>query len=142
MSQRSGTISAALTRMLLADAAASGGMGVLLLVTAAPLAPLLGLPLPLLRGVALVLIPFAGLLIWTATRRAPRRVVWAIVAGNAAWIVASGALLVSGLVRPTRLGELFVVAQAAAVAVLTLLEWRAIRHESGVAAGNPARGKA
>ncbi len=45
---------------LLGDAAASGGMGLLLTAAASPLASLLALPEPLLRGAGLVLLPYAG----------------------------------------------------------------------------------
>ena len=52
----------ALRRALFLDAAASGGMGLLLLVAAGPLAGLLGLPLSLLRSVGVFLVPFAAML--------------------------------------------------------------------------------
>ena len=53
-----------LRRVLLVDATASGGMGVLFLLAAGPMESLLGLPATLLRGVGLFLIPFAGFLVW------------------------------------------------------------------------------
>ena len=58
---------------LLADAVASGAMGVLLAAAAEPLAGWFGLPLALLREVGLLLIPDAALLGYLAARNpAPR----------------------------------------------------------------------
>ena len=58
------TDSTPLRGALVLDAIASGVMGVLLLLAAGPLEPLLGLPGSLLRAVGLLLIPFAGFLLW------------------------------------------------------------------------------
>ena len=116
-----------LRQALLVDAVASGGMGVLLVAAASPLAPLLGLPVSLLRAVGLFLIPFAAFLLWVARRADTLHgLVRTIVIGNVLWILASILLLVSGAVSPTGLGTLFVVAQAAAVAVFAYLEYRAV----------------
>ena len=52
---------------LLADALASGAMGVLMAAGAGLLAPFLGLPRPLLLWAGLLLIPFALLVAWTGT---------------------------------------------------------------------------
>ena len=57
----------ALKRALLLDAVASGTMGLLLAVAAAPLSPVLGLPLNLARYVGVFLVPFAAMLVWLAT---------------------------------------------------------------------------
>jgi len=56
----------ALRRALLLDSAASGTMGLLLLLAAGALQPMLGLPLGLLRWTGVVLIPFAALLVAVA----------------------------------------------------------------------------
>ena len=114
-----------LRRVLLVDATASGGMGVLFLLAAGPMESLLGLPATLLRGVGLFLIPFAGFLVWLAPRASERQaVVRFVAAGNVLWIVASVLLLVSGRVDPTPLGTGFVVLQALVVAVFAYLEDR------------------
>ena len=80
---------------LMADAAASGAMGVMLAAAADPLAAWSGLPVPLLREIGLLLIPYAGLLVYLArkdpTPRLPARLV---VAGNMLWVLGSAALLV------------------------------------------------
>ena|SRR5215207_9617737 len=121
----------ALRRALLLDARASGAMGALLLLDAGPLERLLGLPASLLSWVGALLIPFAGLLVWIASRTpAPHGAVGAIIGGNALWVIASVALLMSGWVAPTRLGVLFVLAQAAAVAAFAYLEYDGRRREA------------
>ena len=111
--------STALRRALLLDAAASGAMGAILLLAAGSLEPLLGLSAGLLRWAAAVLVPFTALLIWVAGRaRAPRGIVRAIIGGNVLWTVGSVLLLASDRVTPTRLGVLFVLAQAPTLAPL------------------------
>ncbi|MGQ0639777.1 MAG: hypothetical protein ACT4P6_03255 [Gemmatimonadaceae bacterium] len=125
----------ALKRALLLDATASGGMGLLLVLAAGSLERLLGLPRDLLSYVGLFLLPFAGLLLWVATRRTPATsLVAAIVVGNVLWVAASVALLLSDLVNPTVLGEAFVIAQAAAVTLFAYLEYAAVRARSMVVA--------
>jgi len=116
-----------LRRALLVDAAASGTMGLVMLLAASPLESLFGLPTSLLRPVGLFLIPFAAFLVWLAQRAdSLRGLVRAVVVGNILWVLASVLLLVSGLVTPTAIGTLFVLAQAAAVVVFAALEYRAL----------------
>jgi hypothetical protein len=120
---------------LLADAVASGAMGVLLAAAAEPLAGWFGLPLALLREVGLLLIPYAALLGYLATRiTTPRLPAQFIVAGNVLWVVGSVALLVSGLVAPTVLGTAFVIAQALVVAILAELQLLGLRRQRLAAA--------
>lgn len=112
-----------LRRALWLDAAASGATALLLLAGAGLLADLLSLPEVLLRGAALVMLPFIALVCWAATRSRPAPgVVRVIVAMNAAWVVASVVLLVAGWVDPSPLGYAFVIAQAVAVAVFAELQ--------------------
>ncbi len=119
----------ALRRALLLDAAASGGMGVLLLVAASSLESLLGLPLSLLRYAGAVLVPFAAIVVWVATRaHVLRGLAWTIFGANVLWTVASVLLLVSGLVVPTVLGGIFVLVQAAVVAGFAYLEYSGLRR--------------
>ena len=120
---------AALRRALLIDAAASGAMGLMVLLGAGLLDQALALPASLLRAVGVGLVPFAGLLVWIARRTpVPLGLARVVVAGNALWVVASVALLLSDAVAPTRLGVLFVLAQAAAVAVFAWLEHAGVRQ--------------
>lgn len=116
-----------LPRLLAFDAATCLAMGAALLTLADPLAAPLGLPAALLRGAGALLLPCALLMAWAA-RRGPRQRALAVlvVAGNAAWVAASVA--VSALYAPSALGEAVLLAQAAAVAVLAVLEARALRN--------------
>jgi hypothetical protein len=120
---------------LLADAAASGIMGVLLAAAADPLAAWFGLPLALLREVGLLLIPYAGLLIYLASRQTTTRLTaQLIIAGNVLWVIGSVALLISSLVAPTTLGTAFVIAQALIVAILAELQLLGLKRQRLAAA--------
>lgn len=121
--------------VLLADAVASGATGLLLIVGAGLLEGLLGLPVTLMREAGVVLIPYVAFVAWVATReRVARGVVWAIIAANALWAIASAGLLASGLVAPTLLGYAFVIAQAVVVALLGELQYVGLRRQETVAA--------
>ena len=121
-----------LRRALLADAVFSGTSAVVLTLGAGALAPVLNLPDALLRETGLFLIFYAALVGWLGTRQTlPKAVVWFVVAGNAAWTLASIALLLSGLVAPNLLGEVFVVAQAIATGVFAELQYVGLRRSSG-----------
>lgn len=116
---------------LIADAIASGATGLLMLGGAGFLAGLLGLPVELLRYAGLALLPFVAFVAFVGTRaEISRPAVAAIIVVNAAWVVGSVALLMSGWVAPTALGYAFVLAQAIAVAVLAELQWIGLRREA------------
>lgn len=120
---------------LLADAIASGAMGLLLAIAAAPLANLLALPDAFLREAGLLLIPYALFVGYLGSRaRLPIRLAWAIVVGNAAYVLASFALLVSPWLSPNLLGELFIAAQAIAVGVLAELQYIGTRRSASAIA--------
>jgi len=105
------------------DAAACAGMGLILAAAAGPLAAPLGLPVDFLRGAGLMLLPCAALIAWFASRKAlPRLAVYAVIGVNLLWIADSVAVLLMGWFAPTGLGIAFVLAQAAAVAIITELE--------------------
>jgi len=112
-----------LRRVLALDAVTSGVMGLMLILAAGTLGPLLNLPVPLLRGVGLSFIPFVALVAYAATRTPPIRALALTVAIlNAVWVVASVGLLMSGLVAPNILGTVFVAAQAVFVGILAELQ--------------------
>ncbi len=118
-----------LCRALALDALSCLGMAALLVPGAGMLAPLLGLPRMLLLEAGLIVLLCAGIIGWLATRReAPRVLILVVIIGNVGWVAASLLLLVSGLVAPTTLGVVFVLAQAAAVAIFTELEWVGLRR--------------
>jgi hypothetical protein len=115
--------------VLLADGATCLAMGGVLILGADLLSGWFGLPSLWLREAGLILLPFAIFLLLVATRRTlSRRAVWLAVACNAAWVLASAAILVGGLVAPTPLGFAFVIAQALIVGLVTELEIIGLRH--------------
>ena len=121
-----------LPRVLLVDAVATGATAVLLLAGAEFLQPLLQLPVVLLRGAGLFLVPFvACVAVLSRMQQVPPRAMAAVVAINAAWVVASIWLVVGGPFQPSILGTAFVLMQAAVVAVFADLGWfglRAVPH--------------
>src|SRR6202171_1719383 len=117
-----------LRRAVLADAIFSGVSALLLTFGAGALAPVLNLPEALLRETGLFLISFAALVGWIGTRQSmPKALVVIVIAGNAAWTLASIALLFSGAVTPNLLGEAFVAIQAIAVGALAELQYIGLR---------------
>ncbi len=118
-----------LRRAVLGDAIFSGASALLLSLGAGTLAPLLNLPEALLRETGLFLIAYAALVGWLGTRPSmPKPLVWIVVAGNAAWTLASIALLFSGAVTPNLLGEAAVALQAIAVGVFAELQYLGLRR--------------
>ena len=121
-----------LRRALLADAIFSGVSAVGLTLGAGMLAPLLNLPEALLRETGLFLIAYTALVGWLGTRQSVlRALVLLVVAGNAAWTIASIALLFSGAVNPNLLGEIVVVAQAIATGVFAEMQYIGLRRSGG-----------
>lgn len=120
-----------LRRILAVDAATCVAAGLLMAGGSTPLAPALGLPAPLLLWAGLALLPIAGLMAWLARQtRVASGLVWLIVLGNAAWV--AGCLLVVIDLEPTVLGLAFVLGQALAVAVLTVLEFNGLRRSAAL----------
>jgi hypothetical protein len=124
-----------LRRALQADAIFSGVSAVMLTIGAGPFAPLLDLPETLLRETGLFLIAYAALVGWLGTRQSmPRVLVGVVIAGNAAWTLASIALLLSDAVTPNLLGETAIALQAIVVGVLAELQYVGLRRSSGTLA--------
>jgi hypothetical protein len=124
-----------LRRALLADAVFSGVSALGLTFGAGIFASLLDLPEALLRETGLFLIAYTALVGWLGTRQSvPKARVLVVVAGNAAWTLASIALLFSGAVSPNLLGEIVVVAQAIATGVFAELQYIGLRRSGGVVA--------
>jgi len=118
-----------LRRALLADAIFSGVSAVLLTLGASALASLLDLPQALLRETGLFLVAYAALVGWLGTRQSmPKPPIWIVIAGNAAWALASIALLFSGWVTPNLLGEVAVAMQAIAVGIFAELQYVGLRR--------------
>ena len=121
-----------LSRALLADALFSGVSAVGLAVDAGVLAPFLTLPEVLLRETGLFLIAYAAVVGWLGTRQSVLKVlVLFVIVGNAAWTLGSIALLFSGAVTPSLLGQIVVVAQAIATGVFAELQYVGLRRSGG-----------
>lgn len=90
------------------DAAVTGATALLMVAGASPLSDLLDLPVGLLVGVGLVLIPYVAYLLWLATREAvPRGGVLLAVGANLAWMVGCVTLLLAGWLEPNAVGAAF-----------------------------------
>jgi hypothetical protein len=132
-----------LRRAFLLDTIASGMMAVLLTFGAGELAPLLNLPEPFLRETGLFLIAYTALVGWLATRQSiPKALVIIVIAGNAAWTIASMALLFSSAVMPNLLGQAFIVAQAVVPGALGGLQYVGLLRSSDAVAIQAARAPA
>ena len=129
------TPSALLRNALLADAVLSGATGLTLALAAGPLSTLLGLSVGLLRESGLFILPFAALAGWMRFRdRLARTSVFVLVVANALWALDSVLVLLLGWIEPTVLGEVFVVGQAAIVAVIAELQFVGLRRSTFVEA--------
>ena len=124
-----------LRRVLLADAAISGVAGLLLALDAGGLEGMLGAPAAFLRYAGLSLLPFAALVAAVAGRERPSHPgVWTVIGLNAAWVVASGVVALSGGFDLTALGLTFVIGQAIAVAGLAELQYVGLRKAAAATA--------
>lgn len=112
--------------LLALDAATCAAMGLLLLAASGTVAALTHLPASLLFWAGAALLPiaafFGGL---SRVQQPPRWAVMLVVVGNMAWVLASVALPVLGLVQPNALGWVFLLGQAAVVLLLAILEYGA-----------------
>ena len=124
-----------LRRALQADTIFSGAGAAIFSLGAGELSPLFNLPEALLRETGLFLIAYAALVGWMSTRQSlPRILVAIVIVGNAAWTLASLALLFSGAVTPNLLGEAVVAAQAIATGTLAELQYVGLRRSGGLVA--------
>ena len=124
-----------LRRAIQADAIFSGVSAALLTFGAGELASLLNLPEALLRESGLFLIAYTALVGWLGTRQTmPKALVGIVIVGNAAWTLASIALLLSDAVTPNLLGEAAVAMQAIVVGVLAELQYTGLRRSGGTLA--------
>ena len=118
-----------LARILALDAVTSAAAGLLLLLGAGHTAELLGLPVTLQRTAGAILLVFAAFVASVARQDRPAKAaILAVIVVNVLWVAESVLLLVLGLVPATGLGIAFVLAQAAAVAVLAELQVVGLRR--------------
>ena len=121
-----------LRRALIADAVFSGVAALGFTFGAGAFAPLFNLPEMLLREVGLFLIVYAAFVGWLGTRQTMMKaLVLIVITGNAAWTLASIALLFSGAVSPNLFGMAMVAAQAIATGVFAELQYIGLRKSGG-----------
>jgi len=112
-----------LRRVLALDSLSCLAMGLLMGLGSAALAPVFGLPEPLVRIAGLLLLPLAAFIGWLASRPAPPRpLVWMVIVGNLGW-TAESFVVIGQQPAITALGTAFVSAQALAVLGLAALEY-------------------
>ena len=115
-----------LRRVLALDSLSCLFMGLAMGLGTEALAPLFGLPEPLLRFAGLALLPLAAFIGWLASRPVPpRALVWLVIIGNLGWTAESFATIAQQ--QPTALGAAFVATQALAVLGLAGLEYLGLR---------------
>ena len=111
-----------LRQALLLDAGASGLMGIVMATAPSFVGRLLNLPSGFVLGIGLFFVVFAATLL--VLRRYPLpALIWLVILGNAAWGVASIAVLFTDLLAPNMLGVAVIVFQAVAVLVFAELEY-------------------
>jgi hypothetical protein len=115
-----------LRSILALDAATCAGMGVLLVAASGLVSRITLVPASLLFWAGLLLLPIAGFIaVFARTSTVPSWAVQMIVLGNVLWVLGSMALPVLGLISPNAFGWIFILAQAAVVAMFAGLEWSA-----------------
>jgi hypothetical protein len=125
------SVSPFLRNVLLLDALVSGAAAIILLGGAHMLSPLLEIPQSLLFWSGAALVPFVLMVLAVSRRQAVSRgMLLEIIAVNAAWVIASFGLLVSGFIAPNLLGIAFVSAQAIAVALFAELQYVGLRRQA------------
>ena len=124
-----------LRRILVLDGAVSLVSGAAMLLGAQVLTSLTAIDPAVLRGAGAILLPFAALVLWTASRNTvPVWAVWTIIGINVLWTAESVVSLATGWLAPNALGTAVVIVQAVAVAILAELEMIAVRRPAQRAA--------
>jgi hypothetical protein len=117
-----------LRNLLLIDSGTCATMAALLTLGSGQIGQLTQLPPVLLSYVGLGLFPIAAFMAIVALRPdVNSAATWLIIVGNALWVAGSFLLLASGWIAPNLLGTVFIAAQAVVVALLTKLEYGALR---------------
>ena len=123
------SVSRFLRTVLVADAAATGASALVMTLAAPALAAVLELPDTLLFAAGLVLIPYAGLVGYLATReRLQPSAIWTLIACNVLWGIDCAILAMSGWVAPSALGYVFLAAQVLVVVAFAELQYVGLRR--------------
>jgi hypothetical protein len=111
------------------DAAASGGLGLVLLGAAPLLDGPLGLSTGTQRALGLFLVVWAAVPLVIGMRPVIRRgAVWAVLVVNALWAIETAIAILADVFPLTAWGVAFLVVQAVAVLALTELQWIGLRR--------------
>lgn len=122
-------ISSYLKKVLTTDTAVSGAAAVAMMAGSTFLPDLLGLPAELLLWAGAALLPFvAALALIIRAGSAPAGVIVAVIAINIAWVVASLFVAFGPVFATTLFGKVFIVAQAATVALFAELQIIGLRR--------------
>jgi hypothetical protein len=123
-----------LRTVLLIDAVTCVAMGLLMSTGAEFLAQKTHLPYDLLFIAGLILFPVAVFMTFVAMRPNVWSLgVWLVILGNCGWVAASVWLLAGDLIHPNLGGYLFLAVQAAAVIVLSAIEYAGIQNRAATA---------
>ncbi len=117
-----------LRRLLGLDAVVTGVNGLAYLALSGPLADLLDVDRGLLLVLGAALVLYALDVGWLARRAVPSpRLVTLVIDVNAAWAVASVAVLATGVLDPSTAGYVWIPLQAAVVLGFAVLQYGALR---------------
>ncbi|HEY7797412.1 MAG TPA: hypothetical protein VIA80_01500 [Hyphomonadaceae bacterium] len=123
-----------LRKALLADAIVSGLASAGMIAGSGLVAAPFGLPSELLLWAGVACVPFVALIAFVLRgETAPAGVVIAIIATNIAWVIASLFVAFGPVLAPTLIGKVFVVAQAATVALFAELQIIGLRRARATA---------
>ena len=115
--------------VLWADAISCLACGLLQVAFSGTLKHWLGLPAAMLMGTGVFLLIYGAAVAFLATRvRVPSAIIWMLIAGNSIWALACLAILTSGRLDLTLLGNVYVIIQAFTVAALAQLQYLALRQ--------------
>jgi hypothetical protein len=116
---------------LLADAAASGATGLLMVFFSGVLEGLLQVPASLMFYSGLILVPYSLFIAWLSRQKAlPRWTVFAVIVCNALWALECVILTFSGWIEPTALGYAFILMQALVVAAFAEMQYVGLRRST------------
>ena len=122
-------VSPFLRKVLLADAAATAATAIAMTFGAPALSEVLRLPVMLLVAAGLVLVPYAVLVAYLATRERLRSsVLWTLIACNVLWAFECMLVAFAGWFAPSALGSAFLVAQAVVVVAFAELQYVGLRR--------------
>ncbi|HEX6231865.1 MAG TPA: hypothetical protein VFZ63_01945 [Jiangellaceae bacterium] len=117
-----------LRRVLLLDAVVTAGNGLIYLAASGLVGRLLDVPAGLLVGLGIFMLLYGGGVGYLGTRPVPSNGwVEVVIAGNAAWVAASFAVLLFGWLEPSTVGTVWIPMQAAVVAGFAVLQALGLR---------------